>query len=441
MSHQPKEFVTGPCLGLRGEIQVGPDKSISHRSLIFAALATGQSSIKNLLLGDDVLNTLQILNQLGVSTSHTFEQIKKNDELIVEGVGLFGFKTPEDVLYCGNSGTTMRLMMGVLAAQKFESVMTGDQSLNKRPMERVMKPLQKMGAHFQVTHQNHKRYIHVLPTDGLHGMVYESPVASAQIKSSLMLAGLHATGNTEIIEPAPSRNHSEIMLKSMGANIKITGNKVRLIPVKTLSPFNLLVPGDISSAAFFMVAALIVPHSDLVIRNVNLNPTRTGILDALTAMGGDITIIDHWEEAGEVVGHVRFKSSALKNVSIGGDLIPRLIDEIPILALAASVATGTMVLSDAQELRVKESDRIKAVCGELLKMGVDIQETEDGFVIHGGKELVTPSEPFQSFDDHRMAMMEVIAGLMLREPAVIDDVTAVSTSFPEFFDILENVRG
>lgn len=437
-----KNHQTRTARGLRGEIRVAPDKSISHRSLIFSALAEGESRIENLLLGEDVLRTLTIINELGVKTSRTATTLQHGDPLTVRGVGLHGFTRPEHILCCGNSGTTMRLMLGLLAAQGFCSTLTGDDSLNKRPMERVMGPLKKMGARFEVFEQDGQRMIAVGPQKNnahrLKGIQYHSPVASAQIKTALLLAGLYAAGKTTVSEPSLSRNHTEIMLQAMGAPVVIEGMSVTVSPPVSLRPIQMTIPGDVSSAAFFIVAALITNESDLVIRGVNLNPTRTGMIDVLLKMGAAISITHTGDAAGEPVGDLRVRSSRLRNISIGGALIPRLIDEIPILALAGAVAEGEMVIADARELRVKETDRIAAICSELKKLGVAVRDREDGLVINGGALSGKPRQ-LKSYGDHRMAMMETVAALLLKDPVEIEDVACVQTSFPGFFDLLNQV--
>ncbi len=431
---------TQPAESLHGTIRVASDKSISHRSLIFSALADGQSRVKHLLLGEDVLCTLTMLNQLGVKTSHSAKTLTAADELVLEGVGVHGLKESNELLYCGNSGTTMRLMLGLLSGQSFVSRLTGDEYLNKRPMERVMKPLTQMGAQFSVTQEGDQRIITVQPSKKLQGISYASPVASAQVKSCLILAGLYADGITSVSEPSLSRNHTEIMLQAQGAPLAIKDLTVSVTKTQNLKPLNITVPADISSAAFFIVAALITPNSDLLIQDVCLNPTRTGLLDILKAMGAHIEIIDERFVGGEVVGDLRVKTSKLKNVAVGGAVIPRLIDEIPVLTLAAALAEGQMVLTDAGELRVKETDRIKAICSEMTKLGVAIQETKDGFILTGRAKLEQPSVDFKSYGDHRMAMTEMIAGLVLDQSVMIDDVACVQTSFPEFFELLGKIR-
>lgn len=440
MTNQSKPYQTSQCQGLKGEIIISPDKSISHRSLIFAALATGVSQIKNLLLGEDVLCTLKILNQLGVRTSKSAETIQPGDTLTVEGVGLKGLKETNEILYCGNSGTAMRLLLGLASGVGLNARFTGDASLNKRPMERVTKPLEKMGAKFSIESPETERIIRTHAHAGLTGIHYDSPVASAQIKTAVLIAGLNATGETTVSEPEVSRNHTELMLKAMGADITTLGTAVTLRSCQALKPIQMTVPGDISSAAFFIVAALITPESDVIIRNVNLNPTRTGLLDVLLDMGGDITVLSKTVQGGEDVGDLRVRTSALHNIPVGGNIIPRLIDEIPILALAAAFAEGNMTLSDAAELRVKETDRIRAVCCELGKLGVNITEKQDGFIITGGRGLAVKQKNLCTYGDHRMAMMLIIAGLNLGRTLELDDVNCIKTSFPEFFDLLAALR-
>jgi 3-phosphoshikimate 1-carboxyvinyltransferase len=426
---------------IHGTITVPADKSISHRSLLFAALAMGTSTIKNLLLSEDVLRTLTILRQLGVKTSHDANSLKAEDTLVVEGVGLNGFKAPKEVLYCGNSGTTMRLMLGLLAGQPFESALTGDESLNRRPMERVTKPLEQMGASFREEERDGNRHIHVVGNPSLTAIDYQSPVASAQVKSAILLASLWAEGMTTVSEPTRSRNHTEIMLKAMGLALTVQGNGVSVTPGNQLQPFDITVPGDISSAAFFIVAGLIVPNAELKIKNVGLNPTRTGIVDVLKEMNASLDVENRVEVAGESVGTINVKTSNLVNTVIGGDVIPRLIDEIPILALAGTMAKGSMLVKDAGELRVKESDRIQAVCQELGKLGISLIEKEDGFSLEGKEGILEIAQglKLKSYGDHRMALMEIIAGLIASESFEIDDVACMSTSFPGFFDLLRSV--
>lgn len=432
-------YQTTPAQSLRGEIKPAPDKSISHRALIFSALATGTSRLRNLLLGEDVLSTLEILKSLGVKITPADRAPGPGETVEVTGVGIKGFKTPAGRLDCGNSGTTMRLMLGLCAGANIAAAFTGDDSLSRRPMERVIKPLTAMGARFATDFENGRRIIRTLPHAGLKGMRYDSPVASAQVKTALLLAGLSATGETVVIEPSRSRDHTEIMLSAMGADLTLTETAVTLRPGRDLQPLDRVIPGDISSAAFFIVAGLIVKSADILIRAVNVNPTRTGLLEVLKAMGGNIVLANERREGGEAVADIRVKSSRLKNIGVGGALIPRLIDEIPVLALAAANAEGVMTVTSAGELRVKESDRIKSVCAELKRLGVDIRERDDGFIVTGGAQIV-PRDPLcHSYGDHRMAMTLAIAGLIAKQPFTIDDVNCVATSFPGFFSLLASL--
>lgn len=434
-------FITQPIRSLGGSITVPGDKSLSHRSLIFSAIAEGQSRVRNLLLGDDVLRTLTIINELGVKTSHTAGTISKNDEVVVEGVGLFGLKRPRRVLYCGNSATTMRLMLGLLSAQDFQTSLTGDASLNKRPMDRVTKPLERMGARFEAVQRKGQRVITVTGKRPLRAIAYHSPIASAQVKSAVLLAGLYTPGTTSVTEPGRSRNHTELMLKAMGAPVRVAGLTVFVSPPEKLRPLDVTVPGDISSAAFFIVAALLLPDSKLTIREVSLNPTRTGILDVLLKMGARIEITRERMAAGERVGDLTVFSSPLTNCDIGGEILPRLIDEIPILALAGACARGRMSVSGAGELRVKETDRIAAICSELKKLGVAVTEKDDGFAIEGTgtSGFRHPASGLAGYGDHRMAMMAVVAGSLLARPVEIDDVGCIDTSFPDFFELWHRV--
>lgn len=412
-----------PAKSLKGIISVPGDKSISHRALILASLAEGESHITNLLLGEDVLATMQILQDLGVKMSHQPHQIKAQDTLTIYGKGLHSLKASKNILYCGNSGTTMRLMLGLLAAQPFESVLTGDESLNKRPMERVIKPLTQMGAQFSIQESKGKRLIHVVGTSKLKGGEFVLPMASAQVKSALLLAGLYTKIPVMVIEPGFSRNHTEIMLGNMG------------VPLK---PLDFLVPNDFSSAAFFIVAGLVVPNSQLILKDVGLNPTRSAFIEVLKKMGGNIQIQNKKTMMGEEMGDLLVKSSSLKGYHLQGEVIPQVIDEIPIFAIAASCAKGKSEVSHAHELRVKESDRIKTVCLEVAKLGVSIQEKKDGFIIEGGRSF--QSGTFESHGDHRIAMSLAIASLLAPQASVINNVDCVATSFPSFFKILDRVK-
>lgn len=428
-----------PIPSLKGKILVPGDKSISHRALLFASVADGSSHLKNLLLGEDVLATMKILQELGVKMSHQAGELKAGEELVVCGRGLHGLRSPKKILDCGNSGTTMRLLLGLLTAQSFESVLTGDDSLNKRPMDRVTQPLTQMGARFDITHEGGKRYIRV---KGLRPLKikpsnFKLKIASAQLKSALLLAALSGGAGLQIAEPMQSRDHTENMLRAMGANLQVAHHKIILQSGEALKPLNITVPGDFSSAAFFIVGALILPGSKIQLQSVGLNPTRTALLDVLKKMGGNIITHEEKSMANEAVGTLVVTSSQLRGADIAGAAIPRLIDEIPIFAIAAAQAQGTSVVADARELRVKESDRIAVLCEELGRQGVAIEEKADGFKITGGQPFAGGSA--NSHGDHRIAMSLVIAGLRAVGPLTIQDTDCINTSYPQFFQHLAAV--
>ncbi|MBI2339972.1 MAG: 3-phosphoshikimate 1-carboxyvinyltransferase [Deltaproteobacteria bacterium] len=438
-----------PAPHLRGTISVPGDKSISHRALIFSAIAEGDSRIRNLLLGEDVLATMRIMQQLGVKMSHKPEEIRPGETLIVHGVGLYGLRPSPRLLDCGNSGTTMRLMMGLLSAQPFESTLTGDHSLNRRPMERVIKPLAEMGARFDVEQKGGERTIRVKGTKKIGardattgGIKFHLPVASAQVKSALMLAALYAAEETLVIEPSPSRDHTERLLAAMGVKLFKKGNEVMIHPAEKLQPLDITVPGDFSSAAFFVVGGLIVPHSDLILKDVGINPTRSALADVLREMGGSVRIGKPRLIADEPVADIHVQSSPLRGFELKGEIIPKLIDEIPIFAVAAVCARGKSSVSDAAELRVKESDRIAVLAAELKKMGVVVEEKPDGLVLsgtlHEGKTRLMGGA-FDSHGDHRIAMSCAIGALAAQNSSVISDVECVATSFPGFFEILHQL--
>ncbi len=406
--------------GLRGEITVPADKSISHRSVIFGGLAKGKTLIKNFSNGQDPISSLKIMQSLGVE----IERISENSLQITSDGNL---KPPKIALDCGNSGTTMRLMGGVLAGQNFTSTLIGDESLSSRPMKRIITPLTLMGAEIHST-DNHAPISIV--GHNLVGIDYASPIASAQVKSCILLAGLFADGKTSVTEPYISRNHSELMLKYLGANLTVDGNKV-CIEKSELIAKEINICGDISSAAYFIVAGLIVPNSDIILKNVGLNPTRTGILDVAKSMGGNVEVLDQKEVSGELVGDLRVKYSELKSTEISGEIIPRLIDEIPAIAVLATQAEGTTVIKDAQDLRNKESDRITATATELRKLGAEIEELEDGFRISGKTKLKGGCE-VEVYHDHRLAMSLYVAGLVCQKEIAIKDFEWVAISFPEF---------
>lgn len=417
-----------PIQKLTGTFAIPSDKSISHRSVMFGSLALGTTRITNFLMGDDCLSTIRCFRQLGIHIEID------NDTVIVEGKGLHGLTKSNEILDCGNSGTTVRLISGILAGQDFSTILTGDPSIQKRPMNRVMKPLSEMGAKFEAK-ENNFCPMTIYP-QALKGITYHSPVASAQVKSSILLAGLYADGPTTVIEPALSRDHTERMLTAFGASLRREGTAVTIEPCKGLYATDIVVPGDISSAAFFMVAGLITPDSDLIIQNVGINPTRRGILDVLLAMGGDITCLNEKEVCGEPVCDLRVRYSKLHGTIVEGDIIPTLIDEIPAIAVAALFAEGTTVIKDAAELRVKESDRIETLYTELTKMGAHITTMPDGMTIEGGHPL--HGTTLESYHDHRIAMSVTIAACNATSTSTLSHPECVSISFPNFYELLES---
>lgn len=411
--------------GLQGEIIIPSDKSISHRAVIFSSLAKGKSIIKNFSKGQDPVSSLKICQKLGIEAEF------KND-LIIKSNGKF--TPPTTPLDCGNSGTTMRFFTGILAGQNFNSVLIGDESLSKRPMKRVIEPLTHMGA--EIIANDMKAPLKINGKN-LHSIEYTSKLASAQVKSCILLAGLNCDGKTVFTEPYISRDHTERMLKFMGANIS-TKNTTVTIEKSELEPKTIEICGDISSAAYFIAASLIVPSSKIILKNVGLNPTRTGILDVVKNMGGNIEILDKKIVAGEDVGDILISYSDLKSCTIEGEIIPRLIDELPVIAVLATQAKGTTIIKDAQDLRYKESDRIKAVVYGLQKIGADIEETNDGFIIHGKKQLKGGCE-VETYHDHRLAMSFYVAGLICEKPLVINGFEWVDISFPEFEKIFSEI--
>ncbi len=415
---------------LTGTLHVPGDKSISHRALILGALCQGRVEIQHLLVAEDVSRTEAILRQLGVSIH------EEGDHWIVTGKGREGLQGAPDPLYCGNSGTTLRLMTGLLAGLPFKSILTGDASLNRRPMERVLTPLRQMGGEIAERQEGEERWIEV-EGKTLAGVDYESPLASAQVKSAILLAGLFAQGGVNIREPHPSRDHTERMLTYLGANLEWGPGWVKLQPGRGLEAKPITVPGDFSSAAFFIVAALLVPNSEVRLENILLNPTRTGLLSVLSEMGGHITIEKEREVSGELVGDLIVRSSSLQGISVGAERIPALIDEIPILAIAAAHATGETVIQGAWELRVKESDRLSAMATELPKLGGSIEELPDGLKIVGTQAL--SGGTVQSHGDHRIAMALAVSGLTTDTPVTIDGFDCVAISYPHFLDDLRSL--
>lgn len=405
--------------GLNGSVTIPADKSISHRAVMFASLAKGKSVIKNFSKGQDPLSSLNVCRILDIDAEF------KNDLLIINSTGKLS--APSSTLDCGNSGTTMRLISGILAGQNFNSTLIGDESLSKRPMKRIIEPLSLMGA--EIKSNDFKAPLNIYGQN-LHAINYISKLASAQVKSCILLAGLNAEGETNYTEPYISRNHTEIMLKYMGADIYTDKNTVK-IKKSELQPRTIEICGDISSAAYFIAAALIVPNSKIILKNIGLNPTRTGILEVTEKMGGNVKILDKKNISGEDVGDVQVSFSDLKACKIEGEIIPRLIDELPAIAVLATQAEGTTVIKDAQDLRNKESDRIKAVVTELKKIGADIKETPDGFIINGKTNLKGGVE-VETYHDHRLAMSLFVAGLICEKSILINGFEWVNISFPEF---------
>jgi 3-phosphoshikimate 1-carboxyvinyltransferase len=417
-----------PTGTFKGELNPPPDKSISHRAVIFSALSEGKSRVKNFLRAKDTESTVRVFRALGIEIED------EKDGLLISGRGLRGLSEPLDVIDCGNSGTTIRLVSGVLSGTPFFSVLTGDDSLRLRPMARVIRPLELMGARIMARSDNRYPPLGIRGTK-LNPIVYSLPVASAQVKSCLLLAGLYADGETVISEPFRSRDHSERMLPAFGADLKVDGLRVIVRGGTNLHPLDTEVPGDFSSAAFFLVASLIVPESEVVLRNVGINPTRTGLLDVLQQMGAAIRLENVRTVSGETVADIYSKGkSDLKPFHVSGEIVPSLIDEFPILCVAAAFADGTSTIRGAEELRVKESDRILSISTELRKMGVGIEEFPDGLSIEGAERL--KGTGVHSHGDHRIAMSLSVAALAAEGTTTITGADAVDISFPGFFDIL-----
>ena len=423
-----------PPARLAGAFNVSGDKSISHRALILNGLASGSSEIRNLSPGRDCLSTINCLKAIGVR----FE--KQGDEppgLIIHGVGNTGLTEAQNVLNAGNSATTIRLLSGVLAAQPFLSILTGDASLRSRPMQRLVEPLRLMGAEIHGRGGDSFAPL-VIKGRKLHGVTYSLPISSAQLKSAILLAGLFAKGNTTIKEPQLSRDHTERLLKRMGVKLESDNSHISLTPsITPLNPVSLSVPGDISSAAYWLVAGAIHPNAKVKITNCGVNPTRTGIVDVLQAMGAKLKIENQHFESNEPIADLCIESSQLKAVEIGGEMIPRLIDELPVLAVAACVAKGNTIIRDAGELRVKESDRIMATAQELSHLGAKIEELPDGMIIYGGSQLI--GTEVKSHSDHRLAMSLAIAGLVAKGETIISGAQVVEISYPSFWKDLESI--
>lgn len=416
--------------GLRGELAIPGDKSISHRAIMFGALADGTTGITNFLQGADCLSTISCFRAMGVDIeNHT-------DRVIIHGVGLHGLKASSQMLDVGNSGTTTRLISGILAGQPFTSTLNGDASIQKRPMKRIMDPLTQMGANIRSLNNNGCAPLEIRG-GSLHGIHYQSPVASAQVKSCILLAGLYADDVTSVTEPVLSRNHTELMLSGFGASITSVGTTATIEPEPQLHGQEIAVPGDISSAAYWIAAGLAVPNSELLLKNVGINPTRDGILRVVEAMGADITRENVHTVSGELVCDLIVRSSSLHGTTVSGELIPTLIDEIPVIAVLACFADGETVIRDAQELKVKESNRIDTVVEGLLAMGADAIATDDGMIIRGGKPL--HGATIDSHLDHRIAMSFAVAGLMCDTPTTILNADSVEISYPDFYESLHKI--
>ena len=416
--------------GLKGTIRVPGDKSISHRSIIFGSLAKGETKVYDILRGEDVLSTIQVFRDLGVSIQDDGDVIR------IQGVGFQGLQAPTAPLDMGNSGTSIRLISGVLAGQDFAVTMVGDDSLSKRPMDRVAIPLRQMGVEIAGQGERDCPPLHEKGTHQLQPIHYRLPVASAQVKSALIFAALQAEGESTIIEKEKTRDHTEDMIRQFGGEIQVDGKNIRIQGGQEFQGQEVIVPGDISSAAFWLVAGLILPESVIKIENVGINQTRTGILDVIQEMGGDLTIDDRDEKA--VSASLTVRTSSLKGIRIDGELIPRLIDELPIIALLATQANGQTVIADAEELRVKETDRIQVVADSLNAMGANVVPTEDGMIITGPTPL--HGADLETFGDHRIGMMAAIAALLVSEENVmLDRAEAINTSYPSFFEDLETL--
>lgn len=417
---------------LKGTISVPGDKSISHRAVMFGAISDGMTEITNFLQGADCRSTISCFQNMGISIE------QKKDAILVHGRGLHGLHAPAGTLDAGNSGTTVRLISGILAGQPFASVLSGDASIQKRPMKRILEPLSSMGADISSINGSGCAPLAIRPSK-LHGISYLSPIASAQVKSCLLLAGLYADGATSVTEPVLSRNHTELMLSAFGADIRSAGTTAAIEPEPQLKGLKVEVPGDISSAAYFIAAGLLTKDSEILIQNVGVNPTRDGIRKAASAMGGSIQALNERTVSGEPVCDLLVCSSDLKGTVIEGALIPALIDEIPILAVMAAFAEGTTVIRDAAELKVKESDRIKTVTDNLRRMGAAVTPTDDGMIINGNRSLLHGAE-FDSYLDHRIAMSFAVAALAIDEPCTMRNAECVTISYPDFYKDLAKLQ-
>ena len=417
--------------GLHGEVTIPGDKSISHRAVMFGSLAKGTTEVRNFLQGADCLSTIDCFRKLGIEIENT------PDKILIHGKGLNGLKEPASILDTGNSGTTTRLISGILSAQPFVTTLTGDASIQKRPMKRIIEPLSMMGADIISINGNDCAPLRITGKP-LHGIDYHSKVASAQVKSAILLAGLYADRETRVSEPVISRNHSEIMLRYFGADVHTEGKTAIIKPQPDLTAQFVNVPGDISSAAYFIAAGLIVPNSEILIKNVGINPTRDGIIKVAIEMGGDITLLNENYD-GEPTADILVKSSSLHGITIEGDIIPTLIDELPIINIMAAAAEGTTIIKDAAELKVKESNRIDVMVENLSAMGAKITGTDDGMIIEGEKEL--HGAVIETYGDHRIAMSFAIAALLADGETIINGRDVVNISYPSFFEDLSKLEG
>lgn len=422
--------LTSKVKKLSGELSIPGDKSISHRSIMFGAIAKGTTTVSNFLTGEDCLSTIACFRKLGVT-------INQQDHFVeIIGKGFEGLEEPTELLNVGNSGTTIRLMLGILSGRPFFAALEGDASIAKRPMTRVTNPLREMGAN--IDGRVNGKFTPISVRGGsLNGFTYELPMASAQVKSAILLAGLQASGTTTVIEPSKTRDHTERMIRQFGGEVTIDGLAVSVKGGQTLKATHVHVPGDISSAAFFLVAGAIVPNSEVILRNVGLNPSRTGIIDVMVDMGADLHVSSEELEAAEPVADLTIRTSNLRATTIEGDMIPRLIDELPIIALLATQAEGITVIKDAEELKVKETNRIDTVVHELKTLGARIEATEDGMIIYGGSKL--HGGRVNSHGDHRIGMMLAIASLISDGEVILENEEAISVSYPMFFDHLNKL--
>ncbi len=416
--------------GLKGEVKIPGDKSISHRAVMLGALAKGTTKITDFLQGADCLSTMECFRRMGIQIQNT------SGEVLVHGQGLHGLAAPSDLLNVGNSGTTIRLLSGILAPQSFSATLTGDASIQKRPMKRVMEPLSQMGAKIESLSGNGCAPLRISGTP-LKGIHYKTPVASAQVKSCILFAGMYADGATTVTEPVLSRDHSERMLEHFGARLTREGTAVTIQPEPQLAAKEIPVPGDISSAAYFIAAAALVPHSEILIRNVGINPTRSGMLEVCRAMDADIQYLNERDDSGEPTADLLVRSSSLKGTVIEGAIIPALIDELPVLAVMAAFAKGETIIRNAEELKVKESDRIAVMVENLSAMGADITGTPDGMIIRGGPAL--HGAEIHTYKDHRIAMSFAVAALAAEGTTHIEDADCVNISYPDFYGDLQRL--